>query len=896
MVSEREKIEISENFEKKGYGDDIRRYKASTHGSVSYYRWAMHAVSNRGPSLQNIPEDWRTKEHCIAAVLSCKAMGYDLNYSLTYVPEKFKEECANVYQVASSSNSPEQIRNIMKAKFEAARNNPQKQEEALTLMESYVSKFDELRDELNSLKHIFYQQSDLEEDKRERRINGDKSGTNQDFNEYREKLWANLKSETIQKIRTKLKEINEGEAEFITATHICGGNLTAFNRDHIIETVSGTNTWNPSYYASRAENYQEMLRDILDAYSFSDKIECVDKLMEDAKSKVDIYNANLDYFTEKARKMSPKADKQVRDFWGKHIDGVLRASDYSSPSYARRSYLKQIEDRFLDLGAKFSVIATVKNKLKEIEEGKKSKFDAKTIKPRYGEQLEEIYKIRKNEKDFKEIDSIIENIDLKEDILEDVAQDFREEIKKYIKGSESSQPSVSDKVHSLIKRFELVKLSRDMSDEKSYGIDSIFNQEKIISESKKYHYQQLANFQKDIKGLIDSIENANLPNGAKIIENLKTLDVNQLIQPCYSYNHRGMGSIDSSKVVVQDERFFAEKENQLKTILKMIEKEKGVSNQEKTQKAEVSEKETPVVQSVVEESSVESQSKTMKDVEANIIKEESSIVDSSNKNKISEPTLVENEVSSNDTQVERTESVEQSLATEESQEKQNDESEVVLEESASIEKVEEKVVETQQSTAEKIVDSQPNSDATPITVKKESAKKKTESKAPREATLRQKFNVSDEEEFDKLLVHYAQYNKTYYANNGQKKTEEEIRKRKNVNAQFKRILQNKAEREPKNENGEEFSTTIKNIENGQVFSYAELKEVAENKEACLKLFEIMASGVYEKDGQRTRLSQKQRIALASTLEIVSGLRMDMNKAKTSKTQEASKVEKSAQME
>ena len=132
--------------------------------------------------------------------------------------------------------------------------------------------------------------------------------------------------------------------------------------------------------------------------------------------------------------------------------------------------------------------------------------------------------------------------------------------------------------------------------------------------------------------------------------------------------------------------------------------------------------------------------------------------------------------------------------------------------------------------------------------------------------------------------------------NGQKKTDDEIRKRRNVNAQFKRILQQKAEKEPKNENGEDFSTTINNIENGQVFNYAELKEVAENKQACMKLFQIMASGVYEKDGQRTRLTQKQRIALASTLEIVSGMRLDMSNKKGTKKQETTKTEKGIQME
>ena len=145
-------------------------------------------------------------------------------------------------------------------------------------------------------------------------------------------------------------------------------------------------------------------------------------------------------------------------------------------------------------------------------------------------------------------------------------------------------------------------------------------------------------------------------------------------------------------------------------------------------------------------------------------------------------------------------------------------------------------------------------------------------------TLRQKFDINNEEDFDKLLAHYAQVNKEYYSTDG-KKSEEDMKQRRNINAQMKRILNKKAKTMPQNENGEEFANTIKSIESGNVFSYAELKQVAESKKASIELFKIMASGVYEKDGQRIRLTSKQRIALASTLEIVSGMRMDMDKAK-----------------
>ena len=860
-------------------------------------------MSNRGPALQNIPMNWRTKELCIASVLSCKTRGCDLQYSLKYVPEKFREECASVYQVASSSNSPEQIRNIMKEKFEADRNNPKKQEESLTFIESYIGKFDELRDELEVLKQIVYQKQEFEEEKREMDFGFDKSKISRNFHYYKRKLWDSKGSEAVQRIRNKIKELNDAEAEFFTATHICGGNLKAKDsREYTIEKIGGTNTWDPHYNEYRPKNYSDMLEDIVQTHSFAGKIDRIDKLMNDAKMKVQLYSANLDYFTGKAREVSPKADKQVKEFFGKYVDqkyvGKKREDlEYFDSAYARRDYLKQQEERILDCDAQVNFYGVLLEKFTQLKEGKNvsSEVDVEEIKPRFSQYLEAIIKIRADGGNLAELDKMVDNFEVLADDLEVVDDRIYKEIEKYAEPSKENGLDSAEKIHSLIKRLEVVKIARDLADEKKYEQNPIYNQEKFINKAKKFYCEQVQILEHETTRLIKRIETNDLSVNADVLKHLKNLDVEKMMKQCYTGGDFNIYDMKESKIVVQNERFFIEKENQLKTILKMIEKEKGVSTQEKTQKAEVSEKETPVVQSVVEEPSVESQPKTMTDVEATIIKEEP---DSSNKNKTSEPTLVENEVSSNDTQVERTESVEQSLATEESQEKQNDESEVVLEESASVEKVEEKpIVENEQSEKQaEQINNKPKLDSEPVAVKKQTGKKKTDAKTPREATLRQKFDISDEEEFDKLLVHYAQYNKTYYTATGEKKTEEEIKKRRNVNAQFKRILQHKASKEPKNENGEDFSTTIKNIENGQVFNYADLKEVAENKEACLKLFEIMASGVYEKDGQRTRLTQKQRIALASTLEIVSGMRMDMSKTKTTKKQEVSKVEQNAQME
>jgi len=66
-----------------------------------------------------------------------------------------------------------------------------------------------------------------------------------------------------------------------------------------------------------------------------------------------------------------------------------------------------------------------------------------------------------------------------------------------------------------------------------------------------------------------------------------------------------------------------------------------------------------------------------------------------------------------------------------------------------------------------------------------------------------------------------------------------------------------------------FAEKMEQISTGGLFSDKELEEVAKNKGASLKLFQIMASGIYEKDGEKIRLTQKQRVALASTLQKVS---------------------------
>ena len=903
MISQREKLEISENFEKKGWGDEIIDYSAYKHGGLTYYKWAMQAVSNRGPALQNIPMHWRTKEMCIAAVLSCKTRGCDLAYSLKYVPEKFKNECANIYHTAPSSNSPERIRDVITDKFKADRNDPQKQEESLDLMESYIKKFDELRSELQSLKEITYRQKDLEQEKREIRIGRDDSKRNYHFDSFRENLWDELESKTIKNIRQKIKELNEGEAEFFTATHICGGELGEFGRDSIIEKVGGTKTWDSNPYSSRPENYKEMLEDVLKAYSHDEKIENIEFLMEDAKQKISIYNANLDYFTNKAREVSPKAKKQVFEFFSNHIhiDHVPSKENYMRRLYERDCFIKTQEERVLNCGSTVNYDAVILGKIKQMKEGKSVWFgvDAKEVKPQFQPILDEIIKIRAGEKELEELNPIIDALDKFEDRLYRVENKVNDNINEYINGSKNDKPEITHEIHSLMRRFEVVKLTRGLADSKTYELNEVYDQEHFVNVAKEFHYSQLNKFQRETEALIYKVEKLNLPKSEQIVNCLKRLDVKQMLKQ----------SIDASKtdnqeyrvaaeaIIVQDEKYFEDKEKYLSNALEFAdltkesnyqENESEVTNEESSQnskevekeelavKNETAQNETPAPET--EESAPQDVPEKEEPVASTPVqpvaeKEEQAPQDVPEKEEPVASTPVKPVVAKEDQAPQDVPEKEEPVASE------------------SVQPVAAKEEQAPQDVPEK---EEPV--AKTETEKKNVATKKPVQKAPREATLRQKFNISDEEEFDKLLVHYAQYNKSYYMTNGQKKTDDEIRKRRNVNAQFKRILQQKAEKEPKNENGEDFSTTINNIENGQVFNYAELKEVAENKQACMKLFEIMASGVYEKDGQRTRLTQKQRIALASTLEIVSGMRLDMSNKKGTKKQETTKTEKGIQME
>lgn len=160
--------------------------------------------------------------------------------------------------------------------------------------------------------------------------------------------------------------------------------------------------------------------------------------------------------------------------------------------------------------------------------------------------------------------------------------------------------------------------------------------------------------------------------------------------------------------------------------------------------------------------------------------------------------------------------------------------------------------------------------------------------------LRKKFDVDNENDMDKLFEFYAQMNVAYY--NKKNKTAEEVKLRRNVNSQFKRIIEKKVNALADEEKLEDsnFEQKIEEINNGTLFPENEIDEIAKSKGATIKLFQIFASGVYEKDGVRTRLSKKQRCALANVLQKVSEKKLDIESAKLGEKDKTDKVNKGAE--
>ena len=148
----------------------------------------------------------------------------------------------------------------------------------------------------------------------------------------------------------------------------------------------------------------------------------------------------------------------------------------------------------------------------------------------------------------------------------------------------------------------------------------------------------------------------------------------------------------------------------------------------------------------------------------------------------------------------------------------------------------------------------------------EAAVEETKSETPvvAEKTYRKSFDINNDNDFNKLLASYAEMNKTYY--DGHKRTPEEVQKRKNLNAQMKRIL---AQKDAKNtQKGE---NSVEKFVEGE-FNESDIAEIANDTKATIKLFSILANGTYKDN----KLTQKQRQALANVMQKVSEKRLDLD--------------------
>lgn len=135
-----------------------------------------------------------------------------------------------------------------------------------------------------------------------------------------------------------------------------------------------------------------------------------------------------------------------------------------------------------------------------------------------------------------------------------------------------------------------------------------------------------------------------------------------------------------------------------------------------------------------------------------------------------------------------------------------------------------------------------------------------------------------QEEFNLLLEKFSKVHISYYDGNkgtkGNAHTKEEISEKLKVNRAMKKAIEKRAADLLVSEESKEeglFDKLINSVDDKTI------SEVAENQAAALKLMHIMTSGVYEKCEVRTRLTQKQRVALASTMQKVTELMLKNEK-------------------
>ena len=128
----------------------------------------------------------------------------------------------------------------------------------------------------------------------------------------------------------------------------------------------------------------------------------------------------------------------------------------------------------------------------------------------------------------------------------------------------------------------------------------------------------------------------------------------------------------------------------------------------------------------------------------------------------------------------------------------------------------------------------------------------------------------EDENFKNIMIKFAQVHASYYdgkkGTRGHAHTKEEISLKNKINRSMRKYLRGQTEK----------LAMESNLDQDELFSQLSnavspdlITQLVDNKGATIKLMEIMASGVYVKNGERIRLTQKQRIALAETMTKVS---------------------------
>jgi len=310
--------------------DHINRYHpygvsyGSNIGTMDYLNLCMKAVSRHGPSLQNIPEKYRTKQICIAAVLSCKAEDRDLDYALKYVPEKFHEECRLLYQYSSNNFGREKsefgekiedfVRERMKEDFQDAR----KRTECFEKVKVHINNLDEFAQSLDKLYTIMREIQDVKENSSRWRYDNDKEEN--DKNKFREIRLFQKSKDLIKELYTKLSDLEISETDYFEAAHLCNSEKNLDSSMRYCINAGGELLYTPQsgFSRNRLESFTDALDDISKQIKNNESIglsiKYIESLANGVKNNQNIFCANIDYVLGRYDDYDSKIEKDITKY------------------------------------------------------------------------------------------------------------------------------------------------------------------------------------------------------------------------------------------------------------------------------------------------------------------------------------------------------------------------------------------------------------------------------------------------------------------------------------------------------------------------------------------------------------------------------------------------------